>query len=75
MVKIMYYGQFLDDKIIEEYFDSNYTGTSTPLSQPVQATQVRLIRITVRIEKDPNKSPGPLTATSQVFLRNLKNNL
>lgn len=60
---------------IFEYFDSNYTGTSSPLSQPVQATQVRLVRITVKIDKDPNRSPGPVTATSQVFLRNLKDNL
>jgi prepilin-type N-terminal cleavage/methylation domain-containing protein len=60
---------------IFEYFDSNYTGTSTPLIQPVQITKVRLIRITLKIEKDPNKSPGPIIVESQVFLRNLKDNL
>ncbi|HEY4480242.1 MAG TPA: type II secretion system protein [Candidatus Paceibacterota bacterium] len=58
-----------------EYFDSTYTGASDPLLQPVQPTQVRLVRITVYIEKDPNKSLGPVVATSQVFLRNLKDNL
>ncbi len=58
-----------------EYFDASFTGTSDPLTIPVQATQVRLIRITVRIEKDPVQSLGPVTATSQVFLRNLKDNL
>jgi hypothetical protein len=60
---------------IFEYFDSSYTGTSTPLIQPVTITQVRLIRITVKIEKDPNKSSGPIIVQSQVFLRNLKDNL
>ena len=60
---------------IFDYFDSNYTGTSTPLSQPVQVAKVRLIRITVKIEKDPNKLLGPIIITSQVFLRNLKDNL
>lgn len=60
---------------IFEYYDSNFAGTSTPLTQPVQATQVRLIRITVKIENDPNKSSGPLQVESQVFLRNLKDNL
>lgn len=60
---------------IFEYFDSNYAGTSTPLAQPVLITKVRLIRMTLKIEKDPNKSLGPLIVTSQVFLRNLKDNL
>lgn len=60
---------------IFEYFDSTYAGTSTPLTQPVAPTSVRLIRITVKIEKDPNKSQGPLIAETQVFLRNLKDNL
>lgn len=60
---------------IFDYFDSSYTGESAPLSQPVQATQVRLIRITVMIESDPNRSPAPTVVQSQVFLRNLKDNL
>lgn len=60
---------------IFEYFDSNYTGTSTPLSQPVQITKIRLVHVTIKIEKDPNKSLGPLIVESQVFLRNLKDNL
>ncbi len=60
---------------IFEYFDSSYTGVGPSLVQPVQITQIRLVRITVKIEKDPNKSLGPFIVTSQVFLRNLKDNL
>lgn len=60
---------------IFEYFDSTYTGTSTPLAQPVQVTRVRLVRITFKIEKDPYKAPNVITVISQVFLRNLKDNL
>jgi len=60
---------------IFDYYDSSYTGTSTPLSQPVQVTKVRLVRVILKIEKDPNKSLGPVVVTSQVFLRNLKDNL
>lgn len=60
---------------IFNYYDSNYAGTSTPLTQPVQITSIRLIRIILKIEKDPNKSLGPLIVESQVFLRNLKDNL
>lgn len=60
---------------IFEYFDSSYAGTSTPLASPVPVTSVRLIRINVKIDKDPNKSQGPVIVTTQVFLRNLKDNL
>lgn len=60
---------------IFEYFDSSYTGISTSLTQPVSVTAVRLIRITVKIERDPNKSLGSLIVDSQAFLRNLKDNL
>lgn len=60
---------------IFEYFDANYAGTSTPLVQPVQPSRVRLIKIFLKIESDPNKSYGPILVESQVFLRNLKDNL
>jgi len=60
---------------IFEYFDSNYSGTTTPLIQPVTATAVRLIRITVVIDQNPNRSPTRITVTTQGTLRNLKDNL
>lgn len=60
---------------IFEYFDKNFTGTSTPLADPVNIPDVRLIRVTVIIDKDTNRAPGPFTATSQGMLRNLKDNL
>jgi len=60
---------------IFEYFDNNYAGTTTPLVQPVTITLIRLVRITIPIEKDVNKSPLPIIVQSQVMLRNLKDNL
>ena len=60
---------------IFQYYSSSYAGTSTPLVQPVNISSVRLVKITVIIEKDPNKSPVPIVVTSQVSLRNLKDNL
>ncbi len=59
---------------IFEYFDGNYAGTTTPLTQPVTISSVRLIRTTIVIEADANKSPNPITITSQAMLRNLKDN-
>lgn len=60
---------------IFEYFDTNYDGTTEPLSYPLDVSVIRLVRITVTIDKDPNKLPGPQTIFSEVTLRNLKDNL
>jgi type II secretory pathway pseudopilin PulG len=60
---------------IFDYFDSSYAGTSTPLTQPVQITKVRFVRTTLMIDRDQSRSPLPIMVTSQVFLRNLKDNL
>jgi prepilin-type N-terminal cleavage/methylation domain-containing protein len=58
-----------------EYFDSSYTGTSSPLVHPVNPSLVRLIKINQRLEIDPNRSPLPIIYSVQVNLRNLKSNL
>lgn len=60
---------------IFEYYDSNYMGTSSPLAQPVTTTQVKLIKINLMIDVDPYKAPVIRTYTSQVNIRNLKDNL
>jgi prepilin-type N-terminal cleavage/methylation domain-containing protein len=57
------------------YFDSSYTGNSSPLSQPVSILAVRLIKITLIIDANPNKLPAPITVTTQINIRNLKDNL
>ena len=58
-----------------QYFDGNYTGTSSPLVQPVTTTDVRLIKINLTLDVDVNKSPVPVTYTVQASLRDLKTNL
>lgn len=60
---------------IFDYYDKNYTGTTSPMVYPVTITGVRLIKITVDVDADPNRSPLRKTYTSQVTLRNLKDNL
>lgn len=60
---------------IFEYFDQSYTGSSSALAQPVQATAVRLVKINLILDSDPNKEGGIINVTSQVTLRNLKDNL
>lgn len=58
-----------------QYYGATYTGASPPLSLPVDTSSVRLIKITVIIDTDPVHSPAPIIVTSQVNLRNLKDNL
>ncbi len=60
---------------IFDYFDKNFYGTTTPLTSPVDPILVRLIRMTLVIDRDPNKSPEPINVSSQGTLRNLKDNL
>lgn len=60
---------------IFDYFSNNYAGTSSPLSLPVDTLSVRLVRVTLILDKDPNRPPTPITVTTQVMLRNLKDNL
>lgn len=65
------------DNNIFYYFDSNYDGTAstTPLSEPVTPSEVRMIKIELGIDSDPNKPPATFWVTTQVSLRNLKDNL
>lgn len=61
---------------IFEYYDTGYYGTGTPaLAAPIDITRVRLVKVHVIIDKDSNRSPVPLTITSQVSIRNIKDNL
>jgi prepilin-type N-terminal cleavage/methylation domain-containing protein len=58
-----------------EYFDSNYMGTSTPLAYPLTVTNIHLVKIILLLDSDPNRSPPVRMYTSQVNIRNLKDNL
>ncbi len=77
-----------DEKIIEivdnlinpnneifAYYDKNYDGDDPPLPQPVDVLQIRLVKITIIVDENPNRPPGPITGTTQVSIRNLKDNL
>jgi prepilin-type N-terminal cleavage/methylation domain-containing protein len=57
------------------YYDSNYDGTTAALTLPISIASVRLVKITLIIDADPNKPPLPITVMTQVSIRNLKDNL
>ena len=56
-----------------DYFDSSDSGTSTPLAMPVSVAAIRLVRVTVLTSRA--RSLSPLSFTTSVMLRNLKDNL
>lgn len=60
---------------IFSYYDTNYDGTIAPLAFPVSVSAVRLIKITVPIDQNAVRTPGPIILTTQVTPRNLKDNL
>jgi hypothetical protein len=65
----------LANSLLFEYYDRNYAGTGTPLSSPVNIPNIRLVKVTIVLDNDPNRSPVPLTFSTQVSIRNLKDNL
>lgn len=60
---------------IFSYYDSSYTGTSSPLSQPVSIVNIRLVKINLIVDANPSRPPAPVSVTTQVSIRNLKDNL
>lgn len=59
------------------YYDGTYDGvaSTTALTQPVTMTAVRLVKISLTLDVDQNSLPVSRTYTTQVNLRNLKDNL
>ena len=60
---------------IFSYYDESYDGASNPLNQPVNISDIKLVKINLIVDEDILKSPAPLYLTTQVTIRNLKNNL
>jgi prepilin-type N-terminal cleavage/methylation domain-containing protein len=58
-----------------EYYDSSYDGTSPPLAQPVTVFRIRLVKVTVIIDKNAIRAPDDQVFSTQISLRNLKDNL
>lgn len=55
------------------YYNSNYPGdaANNPVAMPVDVSTVRLIKIFLKINIDPNKAPDSIETQSFVELRNL----
>jgi len=58
-----------------EYFDGSYDGNGSSLSYPISIFMIRLVKINIMIDTDQKKSPLPVIYSTQVSLRNLKDNI
>lgn len=57
---------------IFEYFDLSYTGSEAPLAEPVDVSQIRVIKIIMYVDVEPGVAPRPALFTEQVTIRNLR---
>lgn len=57
-----------------QYFDSSYTGTQAPLASPIDATAVRLVKMSFYVDLDPQNAPRPTLFTNTIAIRNVKTN-
>ncbi len=58
-----------------QYYDTTYTGTSSPLSVPFDPSAIRLVQLTLVVDADTRLPPDPVVSTTQVSIRTLKDNL
>lgn len=57
------------------YFSAAYNGSGSALTFPVNIPDIRLVRVSVQIDQYPNEPPEAYELSSEVNLRNLKDNL
>lgn len=74
-VEVVIYNVVNGDVPVFQYYDANYDGTTPPLGEPVNKQMIRLVKATVIIDHDLARPPSPITITTQVSIRNLKDNL
>jgi prepilin-type N-terminal cleavage/methylation domain-containing protein len=61
--------------LLFEYFDETYDGIGVALSYPISIADIRLVKISLELDVDSRRSPLPISYSTQVSLRNLKDNL
>jgi len=57
------------------YYNEGYPPVVTPLPDPVNVTDVRLITVTLTVDKDPAVEPGPSTLSVSATIRNLRGDI
>lgn len=65
----------LTNSTVFDYYSNTYDGTTGPLSSPVDIAAIRLVKVTLTIDKNTTMPPPATTFSTQITLRNLKDNL
>lgn len=65
----------ISNSSIFSYYDKNYDGTSSSLSFPINVADIRLVKISLTANADTNRLTIDRSFSTQVSIRNLKDNL
>ena len=57
-----------------QYYDANYSGTSSPMTYPIVVSGIRLISISFGADIKPKVAPGPTNFSTLIDIRNLRSN-
>lgn len=57
------------------YFDGSYAGDGSSLTLPLDVGRIRMVRISISVDKDPASPPDPITVGTSATIRELKDNL
>lgn len=57
------------------YYDGSYTGSGQALALPADVSKVRMVGISLTVDKDKNEPPQAVTASTFTTIRALKDNL
>ena len=57
-----------------QYFDAQYTGTQSPMTQPVTVADIRAVLVTILVDVNPGTAPLPVFFSRMVTMRNLRSN-
>lgn len=67
-------GKYIRNAAIFSYYDQSFTGSQSPMS-PININTIRLIKLFLSIDIDPNQPPAAIDLSTYISLRNLKQNL
>ena len=56
------------------YYDKNFSGSEAALSNPIDVTKIRVVKMTLKLDENPRLTPAPFYIESKGMLRNLKDN-
>ena len=70
--KIIESVHYLTSNNVFSYFGSNFDGSQSPLGYPMNAASIKVVKLELSVDKDPNKLPAKVTLPLYVDLRNLR---